>query len=613
MDRPEIVAPAFARPEVDVAQKDGGVLVLSSPELLGDYQAHLGISLRRWAREAPDRTFLAERDGDNWRRLTYADAAAAADSIAQALLDRGMGPERPVMILSGNSVNQALLTLGAMQAGVPVAPVSPAYSLMSQDYAKVKHILDLVRPALLYVETGPPFAGVLSSLDLSGIELVCGGPPPEGLDASSFSALLSTTPTPAVEQAFAAIDPDTVAKYLFTSGSTGMPKGVINTQRMMCANQQQAAQIWPFLAQDPLAMVDWLPWNHTFGSNFNFNMVLTQGGTLYIDGGKPVPQLVEETVRNLRDVAPTFYSNVPAGFAVLLPYLEQDAALRDHFFSRLQMVFYAGAALPPDLWQRLEDVSIAATGKRVAMVSAWGSTETAPLATGVYWPIESAGVIGLPAPGVEIKMVPNGGKMELRVKGPNVTPGYLRRDDLTAEAFDEDGFYCIGDAGRWADDADPRRGIVFDGRVVEDFKLTSGTWVHVGGLRVTALAAASPVLQDAVVTGHDRDYIGLLAWPSLAGCRSVAGRADAELAELIEDPNVIARVRESLARHNAAQRGSSMRIGRVILLVEPPNVDANEITDKGYINQRSALERRAEDVARLYAEPLAKGVIVIDA
>lgn len=613
MDRPEIVAPAFARPEVDVAQKDGGMLVLSSPELLGDYQAHLGISLRRWAREAPDRTFLAERDGDNWRRLTYADAAAAADSIAQALLDRGMGPERPVMVLSGNSVNQALLTLGAMQAGVPVAPVSPAYSLMSQDYAKVKYILDLVRPALLYVETGPPFAGVLSSLDLSGIELVCGGSPPEGLDASSISALLSTTPTPAVEQAFAAIGPDTVAKYLFTSGSTGMPKGVINTQRMMCANQQQAAQIWPFLAQDPLVMVDWLPWNHTFGSNFNFNMVLTQGGTLYIDGGKPVPQLVEETVRNLRDVAPTFYSNVPAGFAVLLPYLEQDAALRDHFFSRLQMVFYAGAALPPDLWQRLEDVSIAATGKRVAMVSAWGSTETAPLATGVHWPIESAGVIGLPAPGVEVKMVPNGGKMELRVKGPNVTPGYLRRDDLTAEAFDEDGFYCIGDAGRWADDANPRRGIVFDGRVVEDFKLTSGTWVHVGGLRVTALAAASPVLQDAVVTGHDRDYIGLLAWPSLAGCRSVAGRADAELAELIEDPNVIARVRESLARHNAAQRGSSMRIGRVILLVEPPNVDANEITDKGYINQRSALERRAEDVARLYAEPLATGVIVIDA
>jgi len=612
MSTPDIVAPQFAEPAVEVERRADGTLVLRSPQTLADYPDHLGISLRHWAETAGERVFLAERAGDGWRQVSFAEARAAADAIAQALLDRGLGPTRPLMILSGNSVNQALLMLGAMQAGIPVAPVSPAYSLMSQDFAKVKHVFDLVRPALLYVEQSAPFAGALGALDLDGVELVAASASTDGPPATPFADLLQAVPGAAFDAAFAAVGPDTIAKYLFTSGSTGLPKGVINTQRMLCANQQQALQIWPFLAEEPPVLVDWLPWNHTFGANHNFNMALVRGGTLYIDAGKPAPGLIEETVRNLGEVSPTFYANVPAGFAALLPYLERDEDLRASLFRRLKLIFYAAAALPQDIWTRLEAVSVAATGHRVAMISAWGSTETAPLATGVHWPIEQAGVIGLPVPGVALKMVPNAGKQELRVKGPNVTPGYLERPDLTAEAFDDEGFYRIGDAGRLLDPADPVRGIVFDGRVAEDFKLTSGTWVHVGGIRVAALAAASPVLQDAVVCGHDRDWIGLLAWPNLDGCRNVAGRPEAELQELIADPAIAAHLQQALAAYNAEHSGSSQRIARVLLMAAPASIDANEITDKGYINQRAVLERRAAEVGRLYAEPAADDVIVID-
>jgi len=612
MSTPDIVAPHFAEPAVEVERRADGTLVLRSPQTLASYPDHLGISLRHWAETAGERVFLAERAGDGWREVSFAEARAAADAIAQALLDRGLGPTRPLMILSGNSVNQALLMLGAMQAGIPVAPVSPAYSLMSQDFAKVKHVFDLVRPALLYVEQSAPFAGALGALDLDGVELVAASASTDGPPATPFADLLQAVPGAAVEAAFADVGPDTIAKYLFTSGSTGLPKGVINTQRMLCANQQQALQIWPFLAEEPPVLVDWLPWNHTFGANHNFNMALVRGGTLYIDAGKPAPGLIEETVRNLGEVSPTFYANVPAGFAALLPYLERDEDLRASLFRRLKLIFYAAAALPQDIWTRLEAVSVAATGHRVAMISAWGSTETAPLATGVHWPIEQAGVIGLPVPGVALKMVPNAGKQELRVKGPNVTPGYLERPDLTAEAFDDEGFYCIGDAGRLLDPAEPVRGIVFDGRVAEDFKLTSGTWVHVGGVRVAALAAASPVLQDAVVCGHDRDRIGLLAWPNLDGCRNIAGRPEAELPELIADPAIAAHLQQALAAYNTGHSGSSQRIARVLLMAAPASIDANEITDKGYINQRAVLERRAPEVGRLYAEPAADDVIVID-
>ena len=588
----------YLEPRVEVERRNDGSIVLSSPHPLGPGVAQLGVYLRHWAEVSPERTFLAQREdpseGGHWRQLSFGAARRQADAIAQGLLDRGLGPDRPLMILSGNSLQHAMLTHGAMQVGIPVAPVSPAYSLMSQDFAKLRHIFDLVQPAMIYVEAGAPFVAALASLELGNVETLDGG-------GAAFSALCATQPGAGVETAFTSVGPDTIAKYLFTSGSTGLPKGVINTQRMLCANMQQLQQIWPFLLQQPPILLDWLPWNHTFGGNIVINNALANGGTLYIDAGKPAPGLIDITVDNLRWAAPTLYYNVPAGFAALLPFLESDALLRDNFFRQLRLIFYAGAALPQDLWQRLEATSMQSLGRAVPMVSAWGSTETAPMATAVHWAIDRAGVIGLPVPGTDVKMVPKGGKMELRVRGPNVTPGYLKRPDLTAKAFDDEGFYRIGDAGRFADPDDPVKGLVFDGRVAEDFKLTTGTWVNSGGLRLAALSAALPVLQDVVVAGHDRDFIALLAWPNLASCRSVSGDDGLNMTGAAASAAVRQHVRDGLKAYNDANPGSSTRIHRLLLLTEPSAIDANEITDKGYINQRAVLENRAGDVARLYA------------
>ena len=395
-----------------------------------------------------------------------------------------------------------------------------------------------------------------------------------------------------------------------SSGSTSLPKGVVNTHGMLTANQQQLAQIWPFLGEAPLVLLDWLPWNHTFGANHNFNLVLRHAGTLYIDGGKPVPGLIDETVRNLGEVSPTVYFNVPAGYAALLPFLERDEALARSFFGKLRLIFYAGAALPQDLWERLEAVSQRATGERVPMTSSWGTTETSPLSTAAHFMIERAGPIGVPVPGVELKLVPTGDKLEVRVRGPHVTPGYWKRPDLTRAAFDEDGFYRPGDAVRFADPAEPAKGIVFDGRLAEDFKLATGTWVAVGALRVAALAAASPALQDAIIAGENREWIGMLAWLNAAGCRKLIG-CEASLPELARHPAVRAHVGRAIARWNADHGGSSRRIVRVLLLADVPSIDANEITDKGYINQRLALDRRKADVERLFAPTPDADVLVV--
>ncbi len=625
----------LAPAEVEVEPLAGGGMILRSPRPLEPYERHLGEMLHRWARECPQRTFLAERKGtrrgpeggSGWREMSYAEVHARSAAIGQSLVDRGLGQDRPLMILSGNSVDHALMTLGALSAGVPVAPVSPAYSLISSDYGKLRHVFDTVRPAMLFVERPEMFLRALSSLDISdassrgsgvppasSAELVISGTQPDGCPrATPLAELTSTTPGAGLEAAEAMIGPDTIAKILFTSGSTGTPKGVINTHRMLCSNQQMLAQCWPFLRQPPPVLVDWLPWNHTFGANHNFNLVMKHGGTLYIDGGKPAPGAIDQTARNLREISPTIYFNVPAGFAQLVPCLERDPRLRASFFRRLRLIFYAGAALPQDLWQRLEALSLDTLGRKVAMVSGWGSTETAPMATAVHFEIDQAAVIGLPAPGVEIKLVPAGSKLELRVKGPNVTPGYLRDDQLTRAAFDHDGYYRIGDAGALADPADPAKGLVFDGRVAENFKLTSGTWVHAGALRVKVLAAAAPALQDAVVTGHDQGYLGLLAWLNVAACGELCG--DPEVAgkpeDLVRDAGVVDHVRLALARHNAANSGSSRRIERVLLMAEAPSIDAGEITDKGYVNQLATLERRGHLVERLYRPEPPGDVIVI--
>ncbi|MBW2690408.1 MAG: feruloyl-CoA synthase, partial [Deltaproteobacteria bacterium] len=526
---------------------------------------------------------------------------------------RGQGPHRPVMILSGNSVDHALLMLGCFIAGVPVVPVSVPYSLLSKDYLKLRFIFDEICPGMIFVADGNMFAAALSCLDLTGVEVVAGQGELVEIPTTPFADLLETPITEEVDHVLAQIGAETIAKILYTSGSTGQPKGVINTHGMLCANQQMLEQVWPFITQTPPVLVDWLPWNHTFGGNHNFNMVLNQGGTLYIDGGKPAPGLVEQTVKNLGGISPTIYFNVPVGYAMLLPHLEQNEALRNNFFKNLQLIFYAGAALPQDLWERLEKVAIQATGKKVIMTSSWGSTETSPLATAAHFPLERAGVIGIPCPGVSLKMLPNGDSYELRVKGPNVTPGYFRRPDLTADAFDEDGYYMIGDAGRFVDADNPSKGISFDGRVAEDFKLTSGTWVRAGLLRVAVMAAAAPVLQFSLVTGHDREYVGILGWPNLAACKSLCENLceDVSLEVLLQHPEVEAYLRKALTEFNSEQQGSSTRIARIMLMSEPPDSDANEITDKGYINQRAALQRRKDLVELLYAERPGSGVIVV--
>ncbi len=604
--------PEFAPARVDVEHLQGGGLVLRSPLKLESYAANICSYLVDWAEQAPERTFLAERSvmGD-WRSVTYGEALASIRALAQALLAHGVSEDRPVMILSDNSVESGLLQLAAMFTGFPVSPVSPAYSLMSRDFGKLKFVFDLIRPKLVYASNGDLFNDALMALDLDGITLVVKHGAPAGIEAVPIDELLATKPTSAVDAAFSRVGPETVAKILFTSGSTGMPKGVINTQRMMCSNQQAITQIWPFITRRPPVLVDWLPWNHTFGGNHNFNLILRNGGTLHIDAGKPAPGMFQATVDNLREIAPTIYFNVPRGFQMLAPYLEQDAEFRDHFFSNLDTIFYAAAALPQNLWVRFENLSMAALGKKIAMTSAWGLTESAPLATGVHFPIARAGVIGLPVPGTELKMLPSAGKLELRLRGPNITPGYFKRDDLTQEAFDEDGFYRTGDAGKFANPDDPSQGILFDGRVAEDFKLLTGSWVSTGMVRVAAISACTELIQDAVVTGHDRDDIGLLIIPNGAGIAKITGLSpDASLPDLLGHKKVRQTLRDDLAAHNSRNPASCTRIARVLFLTEALDIDAGEITDKGYVNQRAVLERRHALVEQLYSNDAE--VILID-
>ncbi|MEW6489954.1 MAG: feruloyl-CoA synthase [Thermodesulfobacteriota bacterium] len=603
---------AFAPARVEVEHRLGGGMRLRSPEPLGAYPACVGAYLEHWARETPEAVFLAERQGRAWRRLTYREALGQVRAAAQALLDRRLDPGRPVAILSENSLRHAVLGLACMHVGIPVSPVSPAYSLVSRDYGKLRHVLGLLEPQLLFVEATEPFARALAAAAPAGAEaeVVAGEP---GAGATAFAELLGTAPSAAVDEAYRAVGPDTVAKVLFTSGSTGEPKGVINTQRMLCSNQQAMAQCWPFLEKRPPVMLDWLPWNHTFGGNKVFHLILRNGGALYLDAGKPTPGHIETTAANLRETSPTVYFNVPRGYAALLPYLEEDPALRDSLFRDLDVLFYAGAALPQNLWERLEALSVASVGRTVAMSSGWGSTETGPVVTLVHYPVGRAGVIGLPVPGAELAMVPNGDKLELRVRGPGVTPGYWKRDDLTREAFDREGFYRIGDAGALADPARPEAGIRFDGRVAEDFKLTSGTWVSVGRLRTDVIAACAPFVQDAVVTGHDRDEIGLLLFPDLEACRracpSLAPGAPVE--ELLSREEVVAGIRAGLGRLARESGGSASRPARALFLTTPARLDAGEITDKGYVNQRAVLAHRAELVARLHGDVGGAGPEVI--
>jgi feruloyl-CoA synthase len=616
-----LTKPAFRKIEwlardIAVERRPDGVVVLKSRIPLKPYEKHIPASLAKWAKETPERIWLAQRAGPErqWRRLSYGEAKRTVDSLTQGILNLRLEPGRPVAILSGNSIEHALMTQATMQARFPAAPVSPAYSLMSNDHLKLKYLFDLIKPAVVMVQDGPTFEKALKALDLTGVTVIHVARPCEGIKSIAFADLAATPVARDVEGSIAEITPDTVGKLLFTSGSTGMPKAVINTQGMMCANAAMMMQARPRNADGPQATyLDWMPWNHTMGGNALFNPVLTEGGTLYIDDGRPMPGMIDETLRNLREVSPTYYANVPAGYAALAAAMEKDDALCRSFFKNLGLMAYGGARLPDDLYERMQALAVRATGERIVFYTGWGSTETGPTSTGTYWDTERVGLIGLPFPGVELKMVPVGSKYELRLRGVNVTPGYFGRPDLTKAAFDEEGFYCIGDAGVFVDPEDPVQGIIFAGRVVEDFKLTTGTFVHVGSLRTDAIAAATPVVQDALVTGQDRPFVGLLAWPNLHACRQIVGDPDASYEDVVKHPEVLACLKRGLQAHNQSAEGaSSMRIARAMLMIEPASIDGNELTDKGYINQRAGLERRAALVERLYADRPDQDVIILN-
>ena len=579
---------------------DGSTLIVSR-EALRPYPRRLTDRFLHWAEAAPDRTLVAKRvNGGDWRRVSFAEALQSARSIAQALIDHGVSVERPIAILSDNDIEHLLVALGAMLAGVPYAPVSPAYSLISQDYSKLRQIFDLLTPGLVFA-SGPTFAKAITAVVPADTPVVFTEGTMESRPTLSFADLLRIAPTHAVDAAHDQVGPDTIAKFLFTSGSTKLPKGVINTQRMLCANQQMILQCFPALAEEPPVLVDWLPWNHTFGGNHNIGITLYNGGTLYIDEGKPTPALIGETLRNLREIAPTIYFNVPKGFEEIANALETDAVLRKTLFSRIRMFFFSGAGLAQPVWDKLDRLAEQECGERIRMLTGLGMTETAPFAICANAYEVKSGHIGLPAPGLELKLVPMGDKQEVRYRGPNVTPGYWRALAQTAESFDSEGFYCSGDAAKPMDAAHPERGFMFDGRIAEDFKLNTGTFVSVGPLRAKIIAAGDPLVQDVVIAGINRSDIGVLFFPRLDACRAfVEMPANAPAHIVLGDAKLRAFFQRLVDVMHSTGSGSSTRVSRALVLAEPPSIDRGEITDKGSINQRAVLTHRDADVVRMY-------------
>jgi feruloyl-CoA synthase len=558
---------------VALERRPGDILHVRSPHALGPYPRKLTERLEHWAERAPDRILLAQRNEQGWRTLTYAQALERARRVGEYLLQKELSAERPLAVLSGNDIEHAVLHLGAMLAGIPYAPISPAYSLLSADFGKLRAIFALLTPGLVFASRKELFKKAIDSVARC-----------EVIDRVEERAA-----TAAIDEAHGRVGPDTIAKFLFTSGSTGTPKAVINTQRMWCANQEMIRAMLPFFGEEPPVLVDWAPWHHTAAGNHDLGLVLYNGGSYYIDEGKPLPGAIETTVRNLREIAPTWYFNVPKGFEALLPFLKEDSHLRKNFFSRLKVLWFAGAALPQHVYDEMKELARRTCGEEIPFLTGFGATETAPATLGRVWPAENVANMGLPPPGAELKLVPFQDSFEMRVKGPHVTPGYWRQPELTARAFDEDGFYKLGDAFTLADSQDFSQGLLFAGRIAEDFKLSTGTWVHVGGLRARFIEHFAPLVRDVVIAGEGRGELGALIFP--------AGQA--AKGEFLKRLKTL------------PSTGSSNRIARAMVLEEPPSLDAGEMTDKGSLNQRAVLRRRKELVEELFGNPPSENVLWI--
>jgi feruloyl-CoA synthase len=609
MSAPKFRPLKFGVTRVNLRDGVPGTHYLTAEQPLQPFAQRMTDRLQHWAQTKPERTFMARRvkqaDGTlgDWKHISYAQAWDTARRIAQGLINRGLNAERPIVILSENSLEHALLALGAMVAGVPYVPTSPPYSLVSVDYDKLKHVLRTVTPGLVFASDAR-YAKAIAATVSDDMEVVMVEGDVTGRDVSTFESLCATVATPAVEAAMAATGPDTIVKFLFTSGSTKLPKAVINTQRLWCANQQQMAQSMPVLAEKELVLVDWLPWNHTFGGNHNVGMVIYHGGTLYIDDGKPTPALINETLRNLREIAPTVYFNVPTGFEAIANAMKTDDALRKTLLSRVQMFFYAGAALAQPIWDSLYESQEREVGERIVMGTGLGMTESGPFGIFVTNPFVQAGDLGVPTPGLELKLVDMQGKTEVRYRGPNITPGYWRNAEETAGAFDEEGFFKTGDAVKWIDETDVHLGLKFDGRIAEDFKLATGTFVSVGPLRGKIIAAGAPYIQDAVLTGINMKEVGAMIFPTPA-VRALSGLgAEVPMADVLASAPVLAKFQVIVNELAKSGTGSANRIARLCLLSEPPTIDKGEITDKGSINQRSVLTHRADTVAALHGDTL---------
>ncbi|TMJ79581.1 MAG: feruloyl-CoA synthase [Alphaproteobacteria bacterium] len=596
---------SFGDPAVNIERRDDGTIYLRPKMPLREYPHRLTDRLQHWAKAEPGRIFMAERDGGpGWRQITYAELLISSRRIASALIARGLSAEKPVVILSGNSIDHALVAFGALYAGIPFCPVSPAYSLISKDYGKLGYVMKLLTPGLVFADDAAKFADALANVPAETEVAVSYGALP-GREVILLADLMATPEHAHIDAAHDAIGPYTIAKFLLTSGSTGNPKAVINTQRMLCANQVMIRETMSFLKDEPPVIVDWLPWNHTFGGNHNIGLTLFYGGSMYLDAGKPMPGGIEETVRNLAEISPTVYFNVPKGYESLLPYLRDDKALRAKFFHRLQAMFFAGAALSPFVWNSLDELGVQETGFRVPMLTGLGATETAPFFMSANPLTSRSGHVGLPVLGNDAKLVQTNGKLEVRAKGPNVTPGYWRQPELTAAAFDEEGFYKLGDAIKPADPGDFDAGFDFDGRIAEDFKLASGTWVSVGPLRARFIAAF-------VIAGINRDEVSALVILDLDGCRLINPTLPIDdLAATAADPLIRDAFAERFTKFLATSTGSSTRIARAILLDTPLSIDRGEVTDKGSINQRAVLDARAALIEALYSPTPPRQVITL--